>query len=204
MRILVWSYACHGTPLHAFPVSCFINSFCAHIVFERPTKGGWHNLSGTTSDSQEDRLEEVAKVLATQRQENSLLTINNYSLKHNGLTIIYIYGNYIAFCCIWETDKWDIWLVQSFYVLLDFSENEAFVGEALMLGDISFLILLSSLRSSEFHALILKTCIWLTNHSFHILLLIFDWSANHLCLWEKYSFHVSDFYWSVKSSQNIG
>ena len=29
---------------------------------------------------------------------------------------INIRGNYVAFCCIWATDKWGIWLVQSFYV----------------------------------------------------------------------------------------
>ena len=71
----------------AFPGSWFINSFWAHVVFERSTDGGWHSLSGT-SDGWSGSLEQVAKVLASQRLEN--LTINNYSLKHNGVTIIII------------------------------------------------------------------------------------------------------------------
>ena len=45
-----------------------------------------------TSDGRGDSLEQVAWVLTTQRQEK--LPVNNYLLKHNGVTIIstiYIY-----------------------------------------------------------------------------------------------------------------
>ena len=40
------------------------------------------------------------------------------------------------------TDKWGIWLVKS-SILLNFSESEVFAGEALVLEEISFFILLS-------------------------------------------------------------
>ena len=39
---------------HAFPASLFINLLCAHVVFERSTDGGWHILSGTSSDGRGD------------------------------------------------------------------------------------------------------------------------------------------------------
>ena len=35
---------------HAFAVSLFINSLCAHVVFERSTYGEWNNLSESSSD----------------------------------------------------------------------------------------------------------------------------------------------------------
>ena len=71
-------------------------------------------------------------------------------------------------------------------ILLNFSESKAFTGEALVLADTFFLILLSYVRTSDiFFHLPLKTYIlliippetnilyWLTNHrSFRILLLL--------------------------------
>ena len=82
----------------------------------------------------------------------------------------------------------------SLSTLFNFSESEAFAGEALALGDISFLILLSLVWTSDiFSLLTLKTCIlwriplrtniadWLTNHRlFRILLILFDWSTNQI------------------------
>ena len=57
-----------------FPASWLINSLCAHVVFKRATDGGWHNLSGI-SDDRCGSLEQVAWVLATQRQEK--ISVNN-------------------------------------------------------------------------------------------------------------------------------
>ena len=55
--------------LHVLLACCFIMSFYVHIEFEKSTEGGWHNLSGTSSDGQGDRLEEVVRMLTTQGQE---------------------------------------------------------------------------------------------------------------------------------------
>ena len=43
------------------------NTLCAHVVFERFTDREWHNSSGTIGRG--GSLEQVARVLATQRQE---------------------------------------------------------------------------------------------------------------------------------------
>ena len=47
----------------------FIRSFYPHVVFERSSEWGWHSLSGTSSNGRGGKLEQVAWVLATQRQE---------------------------------------------------------------------------------------------------------------------------------------
>ena len=64
-------------------------------------------------------------------KKNSPLTINDYLLKHSSEIIsssssyragrcvcmcvcVCVCGNCVTFCCIWETDNWGIWLVQSF------------------------------------------------------------------------------------------
>ena len=64
----VWSYASHRaqcgvTTSHStfcgccvrdyhicFPLFAFVKSFRAHAVFERSTKGGWHNPAGSSTD----------------------------------------------------------------------------------------------------------------------------------------------------------
>ena len=82
--VLCWSqyFIVALVPLlqHAFPGSWLIKPLCAHIVFERSIDGGGcHNLSETSCDDRGGSLEQVACVLATQRQKkNSPLTINNY------------------------------------------------------------------------------------------------------------------------------
>ena len=79
---------------YAFPANWFINSFCACVACER----------FTSFDSCGGLLDQVACVLTIQRQENLLLTINNYLLKLNGVTIYiytYIYIYYVTFYCIW-------------------------------------------------------------------------------------------------------
>ena len=110
---------------HAFLANWFINSFCSHIVFERSTGERWRNLYRTSSDSW-NKLPGYSQL---KDKKNSLLRINNYLLKHKSVTIIYIYICVCVcveivsfFCCTWETDKWDIWLVQSFYVIQFFRE----------------------------------------------------------------------------------
>ena len=53
----------------------------------------------------------------------------------------YIYGNCVSFCCILrKKNVLSGWCGLS--LLLNFSENEAFAREALVLGEISFFILL--------------------------------------------------------------
>ena len=96
-----------------------------HIVFERSTNEGWRNLSGTSSDSWGLFIGTRCLSVGYSKTRKTLLTINNFLLKHNGATIrytIYIHGNCVIFCCIWEADKWGIWLVQSFYVTQFFGE----------------------------------------------------------------------------------
>ena len=56
-----------------------------------------------------------------QLTDKTLLTINHYLLKHIVVTIKYIYI-FVAFFCIWETDKLGIWLVKSFYLTQFFRE----------------------------------------------------------------------------------
>ena len=60
---------------HACLAIWFINSLCVHVEVERSTDGGWHTSSGTSSDGQGGSLEQIARVWATQRQENFPLTI---------------------------------------------------------------------------------------------------------------------------------
>ena len=101
-------------------------------------------------------------------KKNSPLTINNYLLKHNGVTIyiyIYLYGKCVAFCFIWETDKRGIWQVQSFYVTQMFGEWDL-AGEALVLGEISFLILLPSVWTFDIIShIIIKTSTFIVGSS---------------------------------------
>ena len=62
---------------------------------ERSTHRVWHTLS-ETSYNLGDSLEQIVWVFVTQRQEKLSVTINNYLLKHNSVTIIYtIYTIYI-------------------------------------------------------------------------------------------------------------
>ena len=50
------------------PPSWFISLLCAHVSFEISTDKEWQNIWGTT-DGRASSLEQVAWVLATQRQE---------------------------------------------------------------------------------------------------------------------------------------
>ena len=54
--------------------SWLINSLCAHM-FEKSTDEGWNSLSRTSPDGQCGSLEQIAWILATQKQEK--LSINN-------------------------------------------------------------------------------------------------------------------------------
>ena len=53
-------------------------------------------------------------------KKNFPLAINNYLLKSDGVTIIYTKNIYEEI--FWETDKWGIWLVKSFYLTQFFGE----------------------------------------------------------------------------------
>ena len=92
---------------------------------------------------------------------------------------------------------------------LTFSENEAFVGEALVLGEISFLILLSLELFSDFLSLTLKTYFYsgfpreqtfpisypITDHFiiFYYFLIGQPIKSADLLQWEEYHFHISNF-----------
>ena len=61
-------------------------------------------------------------------------------------------------CCIREQTI-EVFDWYSLSIVLNISENEAFAGEALFLGEISFLIILSSVGpSGPFSLVSLKTC----------------------------------------------
>ena len=47
---LLW-LLCSRLP-HKLPTVCFLKSLSAFTVFERSTKGGWHNSAGSSSDGQ--------------------------------------------------------------------------------------------------------------------------------------------------------
>ena len=72
---------------HALPGSLFDNSICANLVFERSTDREWQKPSITSSEGQGGSLEQVARVLASQRQE--LFVNNNCLLERIGITVIY-------------------------------------------------------------------------------------------------------------------
>ena len=109
----------------------------------------------------------------------------------------------------------------SFSILFNFLESEAFAGEALVLGEISFFSLLSLVWTLDFFShLTLKTSIFivdsprnkhsqLTNQSQIILYAFTTFLTGQpikyadLCLWEEYLFHISDFDWS-SSIQGLG
>ena len=54
----------------AFPASRFINPLHVHLVLERSTDKEWYNSSGTSSNGQGHLLEQITRVLATQKQED--------------------------------------------------------------------------------------------------------------------------------------
>ena len=122
-------------------------------------------------------------------KKNSPLAINNYLLKHNGVTIIYIYvyicGNCIAFCCIWEADKWGIRLVRSFYITQFFGEwgfcwrgfsacRDFFSYSPVFVIVFRFFLLI--LKTSIFieNSLVTNIPNWLTNYRSFCILLLFD------------------------------
>ena len=130
--------------------------------------------------------------------KNTPLTINNYLLKYNDVTVIhtiYTYMEVVVLLVVFERQTNEVSGWCSLSMLINFSASEAFVGEAFVHGEISFLILLSSVWTSDIFSLLtkkkhlfslripLRTNIpnWLTNHrSFSFLLLLFDWSANQM------------------------
>ena len=59
----------------AFSGSLFFNTLYAYVVFERSTDGVCHILSRVSSDFRDESLEQVAWLLATQRQEQ--ISVNN-------------------------------------------------------------------------------------------------------------------------------
>ena len=70
----VWSYSI------TFLNSLFINSVCAHTVFERSTYKEWHNPSGNSSDGWGDSLEQSCLGVVNSKNQNSPSTINNHLL----------------------------------------------------------------------------------------------------------------------------
>ena len=171
---------------HAFPGSLFINPLGAHIAFESSTEGDDAIyleillLVGTIYWNKLFRCWQIKD------KNYSLLTINNYLLKHNGVTIIYtIYlSRKIVTFVVFERQIIKVFGWSSFSILLNFSKSEAFARQALILGEISFLIFLYLIWTLDsFSYLTLKTSIfiedfprnkhsWLANQS-HIILYTF-------------------------------
>ena len=92
---MLWSYANHSTRL--WPKFCGYHSRFQLVGLSTPSmltfclkdpQMGDDNLSGTYSDSQSSSLEQVACESQLKDKKNSRLTINNYLLKHKGITII--------------------------------------------------------------------------------------------------------------------
>ena len=111
-----------------------------------------------------------------------------------------------------------------FFNLIQFSKSEAFAGEALVIGEISFLILLSLVWTSDiFSHLTLETSIFIEDspgnkhsrlanqlqiilYTFTTFSLIQPIKCTDLRLWEEYPFHASDFDWSSNQTtiQGLG
>ena len=91
-------------------------------------------------------------------EKNSPLTINNYLLKYSGVTMIFtICMEIVSLFVEFKRQTNEVFGWCSFSMSLIFFESEAFSVEALVLGEISFLILLSSVLISDiFSLLILK------------------------------------------------
>ena len=104
--------------------------------------------------------------------KNSPLTISNYLVKHNGVTMIYTiykYTEIVPLFFVFERQANEVSGWCSLSMLLSFSESEVFAGETLALGEISFLILLSSIWASDIFAfLTLKTSIFIEEQIFPI------------------------------------
>ena len=79
LLLLLWSWL-HDCLM--LPGSLYINLLCANVEFERSTR---HN-SSRTSNSQGGSLEQVAWVLATQKEK--LSTIYNHLLENIGVKVI--------------------------------------------------------------------------------------------------------------------
>ena len=165
--------------------------------------GKWDNLFGTSDDCSV-LWNKLPMCWRLKDKKNSLVIINNYLLKHNGVkTIAYIYIYIyiymkiaLLFCCIWEVDKWGIWRVQSFYVTRFFEEwgfcwrgfsswRDFFSYSPVFSMDIGYL-LSSNLKTIYFFLLRipLGTNIpdWRTNHrSFDILLFLFSHPVSWCC-----------------------
>ena len=168
---------------HAFPASWFINCLCAHVVFKKIHRWG--------NDTIYSKLLLTAEVVCWNKlprcwwlkdMKNYPLTINYYLLKHNGGILyiyIYIYIYILSLFVIFErqTNEVSGWWSS---ILLNISEGEAFVGEALVLGNISSCLWyrhrISSLLKTFFLLKIppgISIPDWLSNHrSFRILLLL--------------------------------
>ena len=87
------------------------------------------------------------------KKKNSPLIINNYLLKHNRIIYVYIYRIVSIFVVFeWEANEVLGWC--SLSTLLILAESEISAGEALVRGDISFLILLSSAFSLDIFSLL--------------------------------------------------
>ena len=84
-------------------------------------------------------------------KKNSQLTINNCLLKHNSVTIIYtIYiERKIVTFVVFERQTIEVFVWCSFSILFNFSEKEAFAGETFVLGEITFLIFLFLVWTSD-------------------------------------------------------
>ena len=118
--------------LHTFPASCFINFFCAHVVWK--IYRGQMIQSIWTFDGQDGWLVRTS-CLGVGNRRNSPLTDNKYLLKHNCVTIIYvIYIKKLLFCIERKTSL-EIWLVMSSYVnqTPNFSKNVVFATAFLFL-----------------------------------------------------------------------
>ena len=233
---LMWYYICHGSLLWLwfrdyhmrFQVVDLSTTSVPTLYLKDPQMG---------DDTNYPQLLTVGVIcwslLATQRQKkkkkNVLLTINNYLLKQNGVTIIYpiIYNiskifieRNCRFCRIWETEI-VVFGWRSFSILFNFSERgfcwrgfnswRYFFSYSLVFGmDIGSFLLINPKNIYFLLRFPLGTNIpdWLTNHrSFCILLLLFDWSGNQMC-WSTSMRRVSlpriRFWLVIQSNHNIG
>ena len=94
-------------------------------------------------------------------------------------------------------------------MLLVFSESKVYAGEALVLGDTSFIILLSSAWTSDifsksknmyFYIGFPWEQIFSDDFVFYYLFTVQPIKCADLHLWKEYPFHVSDFNWSFNQA----
>ena len=149
---------------HVFLGCWFINSLCAHVLFKRSTDRDDTIYTKLLLTVRVVHLNKFPGRWQLKDKQNSPLTINYNLLKHNGVSIIFTKRGKLSLLLRLRERKLRYLTVAVFSIWFNFSQSEAFAGEALVLGEIFLIILLLSVRTSNLSTLLtLKLSIFIEN-----------------------------------------